>query len=52
MRAALAIGVDAIFAEVHPNPDKAFSDAPNQLRLDSMRDILKVAIQIDDIIKQ
>ncbi len=52
MRAALAVGVDAIFAEVHPNPDKAFSDGPNQLRLDSVKEILKVAIEVDAIVKK
>jgi 2-dehydro-3-deoxyphosphooctonate aldolase (KDO 8-P synthase) len=51
MRAALAVGVDAIFAEVHPNPDKAFSDAANQLHLDNIETILEQAIAIDDIIK-
>ena len=29
LRAGLAIGVDAIFAEVHPNPTEAKSDGPN-----------------------
>lgn len=51
MRAALAVGVDAIFAEVHPNPDYAFSDGPNQIHLDKIREILIQAIQIDDIVK-
>jgi len=52
IRAALAVGVDAIFAEVHPDPDHALSDGPNQLRLDSVRDILLKAIEIDKIIKE
>jgi 2-dehydro-3-deoxyphosphooctonate aldolase (KDO 8-P synthase) len=52
MRAALAVGVDAIFAEVHPDPDHAFSDGPNQLRLDSIQEILLKAIEIDTIIKK
>ena len=51
MRAALAIGVDAIFAEVHPDPDHAFSDGPNQLYLSGIRDILLQAIAIDNITK-
>jgi len=51
MRAALAIGVDAIFAEVHPDPDHAFSDGPNQLYLSDIREILKQAILIDNITK-
>ena len=51
MRAAIAVGVDAIFAEVHPNPDKAFSDAANQLKLSEIEKILQQAIEIDNIIK-
>lgn len=52
MRAALAIGVDGIFAEVHPDPDRAFSDGPNQLHLHQVKSILAKAIEIDDIVKQ
>lgn len=51
MRAAIAVGVDAIFAEVHPDPDKAFSDAANQLHLSNVEEILRQAIEIDNIIK-
>jgi YrbI family 3-deoxy-D-manno-octulosonate 8-phosphate phosphatase len=51
MRAALAVGVDAIFAEVHPDPDHAFSDGPNQIYLSKIREILEEAIAIDDLIK-
>jgi 2-dehydro-3-deoxyphosphooctonate aldolase (KDO 8-P synthase) len=32
-RAAIAVGVDAVFMEVHPNPDKALCDGPNSLPL-------------------
>lgn len=51
MKAALAVGVDAIFAEVHPDPDHAFSDGPNQLYLSGIREILEQAIAIDNITK-
>ncbi|MDO4575517.1 MAG: 3-deoxy-8-phosphooctulonate synthase [Planctomycetia bacterium] len=51
MNAALAIGVDAIFAEVHPCPDKALSDAANQLSLDNIEEILKHAVEIDAVAK-
>ena len=51
MRAALAVGVDAIFAEVHPDPDHAFSDGPNQIHLSKIREILIQAIAIDNITK-
>lgn len=51
INAALAVGVDAIFAEVHPDPDKAFSDAANQLRLSTIKPILERAKAIDAITK-
>lgn len=51
MRAALAVGVDAVFAEVHPDPDNAISDGPNQLRLDSIHELLKQSSAIDSLIK-
>ena len=51
MRAGLAIGVDAVFAEVHPNPDCAKSDGPNMLRLDDMEEILTNILKIDDLVK-
>lgn len=49
MRAALAVGVDGLFLEVHPDPEKAISDAANQVRLDQVEDILKMAIAIDNL---
>lgn len=52
MNAALAVGVDAIFAEVHPNPDVAWSDAANQLKLNTVRPILERAVAIDTITKK
>lgn len=51
IRAALAVGVDVIFAEVHPNPDNAFSDGPNQLFLSDIRTILSHAVKVDDLCK-
>jgi 2-dehydro-3-deoxyphosphooctonate aldolase (KDO 8-P synthase) len=51
MKAGLAIGVDAVFAEVHPDPDNAKSDGPNMLKLSEIEDILKMAVKIDDLIK-
>lgn len=51
MRAGLAVGVDAIFAEIHPDPDNAKSDGPNMLYLDQLEEILSAAVKIDDLIK-
>ena len=52
MRAALSVGVDGIFMEVHPDPDKAISDAANQVKLSNIHDILRQATAIDNLIKQ
>ena len=52
MRAALAVGVDGLFLEVHPDPDNAISDAANQVRLSDIEDILKQAIAVDQLNKQ
>jgi 2-dehydro-3-deoxyphosphooctonate aldolase (KDO 8-P synthase) len=49
MRAALAVGVDGLFIETHPEPDKAISDAANQVRLSDMKDLLQQALEIDSL---
>jgi 2-dehydro-3-deoxyphosphooctonate aldolase (KDO 8-P synthase) len=45
-RAATAIGVDGLFFEVHPDPDRAPSDGPNMLRLDDFPAVLKRILEI------
>lgn len=40
-RAAVAAGVDGVFMEVHPDPDKALCDGPNSLKLDTIEPILR-----------
>ena len=50
MRAALAVGIDGLFIETHPDPDQAISDAANQVRLDDMEKLLKQAVEIDSLI--
>ena len=40
-RAAVAVGVDAVFLEVHDAPEEALSDADSQLRLDDVESLLK-----------
>ena len=47
MRAALAVGVDGLFIETHPDPDHAISDAANQIRLGDMKALLQQALEID-----
>lgn len=50
-RAASAVGIDALFMEVHSNPDSALCDAPNMLDLQTLPHLLKQVKSIDDLIK-
>lgn len=50
-RAALAVGVAALFIETHEDPDKAPSDGPNMLPISSLPPLLKQFRAIDDLIK-
>jgi 2-dehydro-3-deoxyphosphooctonate aldolase (KDO 8-P synthase) len=50
-RAAVAVGVAAVFTEVHEDPDNAPSDGPCMLRLDNLERILASLKQIDQIVK-
>lgn len=52
MRAAVAVGVDGLFMEVHPNPDQAISDAANQIQLLQIEHILTQAVQINQLIHE
>jgi 2-dehydro-3-deoxyphosphooctonate aldolase (KDO 8-P synthase) len=45
-RAAVAAGCDALFLEVHPDPDHALSDGPNSLHLDDLPELLDVCLRI------
>lgn len=40
-RAAVAAGVDGLFMEVHPEPEKALCDGPNMIRLDELKGLLR-----------
>lgn len=48
IRAAVAVGIDGLFLEVHPQPEKAISDAANQVRLSDVEQILKRALAIEE----
>lgn len=50
IRAALAVGIDGLFLEVHPNPEKAISDAANQIRLSDIKDVLSQAVRIHELV--
>ena len=45
-RAAVAVGVDGLFLEVHPNPDKALSDGPNMVPLHRLEALLSQLLAI------
>ncbi|ULL19034.1 3-deoxy-8-phosphooctulonate synthase [Paenibacillus sp. H1-7] len=49
VRAAVAFGIDGLFMEVHPNPDKALSDGPNMLPLSELEGLLKKVITINNV---
>jgi len=50
-RAAIAVGVAAVFLETHPDPDNAPSDGPNMIPLSKMENLLKQLLKIDQLIK-
>ena len=49
IRAAVAVGIDGLFLEVHPQPEKAISDAANQVRLSDVETILKQTLAIEQV---
>lgn len=51
-RAGVAVGIAALFVEVHPNPAQALSDAASQLKLDLLDELLRQVTQIDKMVKQ
>jgi len=50
-RAAVAVGIDGLFMEVHPNPEKALSDAQTQYPLSQLENLLKQLIEIDKLVR-
>lgn len=50
-RAAAAVGVDALFLEVHDNPAEALSDGPNMVALDNLKALLTDVLAIDKIVR-
>jgi 2-dehydro-3-deoxyphosphooctonate aldolase (KDO 8-P synthase) len=51
VRAAVAAGVDGLFMEVHPEPDKALCDGSNMIKLNDMEKILAIVKVIDELIR-
>jgi len=50
-RAAIAVGVGAIFMETHEDPDNAPSDGPNMVPLNEIKTLLKKLTEIDKLVK-
>ena len=50
-RAAIAVGVGAVFMETHEDPDNAPSDGPNMVPLSEIKSLLKQLVSIDTLIK-
>lgn len=51
VRAAVGAGIDALFLEVHDNPEEALSDGANMVYLDKLEDLLKDAVAIHNIVR-
>jgi len=51
-RAAVAAGVDGLFFEVHPDPERALCDGPNSLSLDSLPALLSSLKKIDAVVRE
>jgi 2-dehydro-3-deoxyphosphooctonate aldolase (KDO 8-P synthase) len=51
-RAAVAIGVAAVFIETHEDPERSPSDGPNMVYLDQMPDLVKTLMEIDKLAKK
>ncbi|RMF82661.1 MAG: 3-deoxy-8-phosphooctulonate synthase [Nitrospirae bacterium] len=51
-RAAVAAGVDALFMEVHPDPDAALSDGPNMVPLEALRGLLEEVVAIEEALRE
>ncbi len=50
-RAAVAVGVDGLFLEVHPNPDKALSDGPNMVPLHRLEALLRQLLALRQVVE-
>lgn len=50
-RAGVAVGIDGLFIETHPDPKRALSDAASQLKLALLEDLIKQVVALDIIVK-
>jgi len=50
-RAAMAAGIDGLFMEVHPDPDKALCDGPNSIPLNEVEALLKQLLVVREAVR-
>ncbi|WP_297455656.1 3-deoxy-8-phosphooctulonate synthase [Persephonella sp.] len=50
VKAAISVGVDGLFFETHPDPDKALSDGPNQVPLKDFPDMIKKLLSLREFL--
>jgi len=51
-RAAVAVGVDGLFFETHPDPERSPSDGPNMIPLDDFAAVVDRILQIRAVVEQ
>ncbi len=51
-RAAVATGVDGLFFEIHPEPERALSDGPNMLRLDEFESLIEKLFKLHSFVEE
>lgn len=52
IRCAAALGIDALFMEVHPDPERAKCDGPNSIKLSDVREVLRQTYELDKIARE
>ena len=50
-RAGVAVGIDAVFLEVHEEPERALSDGANALRLDRLPELIRLLKEMDGLVR-
>lgn len=51
-RAALGVGIDAVFMEVHSQPEKALCDGPNMIKLKNLETLLSDLLSLDEVVRK
>ena len=48
----MAVGIDGLFVETHPDPKRAMSDASSQLKLDLLEGLVRQVVALDSLVKK